>query len=657
MSLASSNNLLMKPPPLPPKKIIRNPAYLNLPSPGSCIPPSSPTLSSPDRSFNGIAAFEHCDQHSPKIEPKKHIHICKKHRAQNKDSEILVIEDNCDSNESNCLEQKSIPVMNPKMCKRLAKIKPIMKNEQNELNNFMMEHDVKGDLDSQHYHSDLKNRLICEIKQMNNGDIIKDVIYTDKKSLTESETFENNSDNVDSKHLNRLTFSSNSEMSSSFCQMETQQPLSKAIRRNSFNGTQNEHPASEKSKRKNSFNEFKNALKFGSSGGGDKRKSKDKDRKSKSDKSKDKCDKASKDMVDSICKSNEINGRKISFDSSPKIEFKFDMHVTADLKNKIPNKKERKSELYEILKSKNNEMNEIISKENDIIASIKLKEQVADQKMNLDNICNVISDMIENCDKTQVNPNRDQEITSHESHSDTKEKERTQHTGKDNVSPVKTVNFVNFVDTIGDSSPKISKANRNLRLKINNEIKPVSILKKNENDSGSKSSTPDVPSLTPPSPLSIPASPPLKPFERKPSFRSNTNELQEIKQKIDDSFHKQNLILQNHQARLQNLQALTSYSSLRKQKNASRTNLTRSHSDSNLSVASSYRNSLDLDEIFAVEDSNGSRDDAQNGYFTKYFKVLSGSWKNLFTREYCICHFTERVADLLTFCCIKREID
>lgn len=628
MSLTSTNNLLMKPPPLPPKKTIRNPAYLNLPiSPVSNISPSSPTLSSPDRPFNGGTAFDPCDQHSPRLEPKKHIHICKKHRAQNKDSEILVIEDNCDSNESNCLEQKSIPVMNSKMCKRLAKIKPIMKTDQIE-SNFMFDEIMSND--SPQYHSDLKNRLISEIKQINNGDIIKDVIYSDKKSMTESEPFQKSSDQMDSQHLNRLTFSSNSDMSSSFCQMETQQPLSKAVRRNSFNGTHNEHTVSDKSKRKNSFNEIKNAFRFGSSGG------KSKDRKSKSDKTKDKCDKVNTDMVDSICKSNETNSRKVSFESSPKIEFKFDMHVTTDLKNKIV-KKERKSELYEILKSKNNEMNEIISKENDIIASIKAREQqVADQKINLDNISNVMSDITENnCDKTPVNLNRDQEISMHESWSDTKEKDHAQLSGKGNVSPVKTVNFVNFVDTISDSPPKLSKANRNLRLKINNEIKPVSILKKSDSDSGSKSSTPDVPVMTPPSPLSIPASPPLKPFERKPSFRSNTNELQEIKQKIDDSFQKQNLVLQNHQVRLQNLQVLTSYSSLRKQKNASRTNLTRSHSDSNLSVASSYRNSLDLDEIFVVEDGDG-QDDVQNGYFSKYFKVLSGSWKNLFTREYFI---------------------
>ncbi|KAI5728983.1 hypothetical protein M8J77_023906 [Diaphorina citri] len=624
MSLASSNNLVMKPPPLPPKKIIRSAAHMNLPINLNNFPPPSPTLSSPDRTFNGITAFEHYDPQSPKIEPKKHIHICKKHRAQNKDSEILVIEDNVDSNESNCLEQKSIPVTNPKMCKRLAKIKPMMKSDQNEVNDF-----------AESNHADLKNRLISEIKNLNSGD--KNVIFPDKSSLDQTSAYEN----IESKHLSKLTFSSNSDMSSSFCNGETQQVPSKAVRRNSFNGTQNEQPVTEKTKRKNSFNELKNVLKFGS-GGGNSEKKKLKEKKAKMEKGKEKCEKASKDMVDSICKSNETSARKISFDSSPKIEFTFDMHVTSDIKNKITNKnKERKSELYEILKNKNNEMNEIISKENDLIASIKAKEQhQADEKRNLD-VCNVNDS--NNCDNKS--DSNDEILISNKVASDTTDKDKSQQAGKGNVSPTKSVNFVNFVDTINPSSPKLSKANRNLRLKINNDIKPVSILKKNDGD-GSKCTTPvsaEAPLVSPSSPLSIPTPPPLKPFERKPSFRANSNDLQEIKQKIDDSFQKQNLMLQN---RLQNLQTLTSYSSLRKQRNASKTNLTRSHSDSNLSVASSYRNSLDLDEIFVIQDSDGNREDAQNGYFSKYFKVLSGSWKNLFTRYLMPLRFRSSVTSV-----------
>ncbi|KAL1453100.1 hypothetical protein WDU94_007274 [Cyamophila willieti] len=623
MSLASPDNLIMKPPPLPPKKIIRSAAHLNLSSNLNNFPPSSPTLSSPDRSFNGITAFDHYDQQSP----KKHIHICKKHRAQNNDSDILVIEDDGETTEFNYLEQKSIPVSNPKMCKRLAKIKPMMKNDQidsNEMDNQSITDENNDD------HLALKNKLISEIKHLNSGDLNKDVIPTDKSSSNQALSFQN----VDNKHVNRLTFSSNSDMSSSFCHGETQQCQNKAIRRNSFNGTHNEQTGPEKTKRKNSFNELKSVLKFG--GSSDKKKAKDKEKKGKIDKNKDKCDKVSKDMVDSICKPSDNSGRKVSFDNSPKIEFKFDMHVSTDIKNIISTKKERKSELYEILKNKNNEMNEIISKENDIIASIKAKEQPADKdnanRMIIDNKeCNVNNNKDEkNCDKTNV-------ITNNESVSDTNEKNNAQQTEKiekGNVSPTKSVNFVSFVDTIDDSSPKLSKANRTLRLKINNDIKPVSILKKPDSESGSNCSSPmfselpTSPSVTSTSPLQMSPSPALKPFERKSSFRSNTNELQEIKQKIDDSFQKQNLILQN---RLQNLPALTSYSSLRKQRNSSKTNLTRSHSDSNLSVASSYRNSMDLDEIFVVQDFDGNRDDTQVGPFSKYFKVLSGSWKNLFT--------------------------
>ncbi|XP_026685246.1 uncharacterized protein LOC113470751 [Diaphorina citri] len=291
MSLAPSNNLVMKPPPLPPKKIIRSAAHMNLPINLNNFPPPSPTLSSPDRTFNGITAFEHYDPQSPKIEPKKHIHICKKHRAQNKDSEILVIEDNVDSNESNCLEQKSIPVTNPKMCKRLAKIKPMMKSDQNESNCLeqksipvtnpkmckrlakikpIMKSDQNEINDfAESNHADLKNRLISEIKNLNSGD--KNVIFPDKSSLDQTSAYEN----IESKHLSKLTFSSNSDMSSSFCNGETQQVpskavrrnsfngTSKAVRRNSFNGTQNEQPVTEKTKRKNSFNELKNVLKFG----------------------------------------------------------------------------------------------------------------------------------------------------------------------------------------------------------------------------------------------------------------------------------------------------------------------------------------------------------------------------------------------------------